>query len=214
MMPSAASAAFAEQHGMARWALQWQRRATSDSSSPGAGRRRAANFNANDLTWTALIIGGVLFTSWLMRAVSDVGAGPRGHFGFVRILDRAKVGRRPLFLPNVLAFEAVPSSGRTGPLRLTAIIGQYWRSPGAGDYRRPCFPAPAAIAQPRQPGNGAGYHSTAATSSVSTVKLWSVFGPKLVLMATSAASRPRAISTRPMRGMLLRASKVYHSPPR
>jgi hypothetical protein len=59
-----------------------------------------------------------------------------------------------------------------------------------------------------------GGHSAAATSSVSTVKLWSVFGPKLVLIATSAASRPRAISTRPIRGMLLRASKVYHSPPR
>jgi hypothetical protein len=25
------------------------------------------SLNANDLTWTALIIGGVLFTSWLMR---------------------------------------------------------------------------------------------------------------------------------------------------
>ena len=37
-------------------------------------------------------------------------AGPRGHFGFVRIRDRAKVGRRTLFLPNVLAFKAVPSS--------------------------------------------------------------------------------------------------------
>ena len=26
-----------------------------------------ATLNANDLTWTALVIGGVLFTSWLMR---------------------------------------------------------------------------------------------------------------------------------------------------
>src|SRR5512132_1404946 len=36
------------------------------------------------------------------------------------------------------------------------------------------------------------------TSSVQTLKLVSVFGPKVVLIATSAASRPRAISTRPM----------------
>ena len=36
----------------------------------------------------------------------------------------------------------------------------------------------------------------------------------MVLIATSAASRPRAISTRPMRGTLWRASKVYQRPPR
>ena len=47
-----------------------------------------------------------------------------------------------------------------------------------------------------------------------TEKPLSVFGPKVVLIATSAASRPRAISTRPMRGMLLRASKVCQRPPR
>jgi hypothetical protein len=35
----------------------------------------------------------------------------------------------------------------------------------------------------------------------------SVFGPNVVV-ATSAASRPRAISTRPMRGTLWRASGV------
>ena len=34
------------------------------------------------------------------------------------------------------------------------------------------------------------------------------------VMATSAASRPRAIRTRPIRGMLCRASNVYHRPPR
>ena len=55
---------------------------------------------------------------------------------------------------------------------------------------------------------------TAVISSVITVKLLSVFGPNVVLIATSAASRPLAISTRPMRGMLWRASKVYHTPPR
>jgi hypothetical protein len=48
------------------------------------------------------------------------------------------------------------------------------------------------------------------TSSVQTRNDFSLFGPNVVLMATSEASRPRAIKTRPIRGMLLRASKVYH----
>jgi hypothetical protein len=52
------------------------------------------------------------------------------------------------------------------------------------------------------------------TSSVQTLKLFRVLGPKVLLMATSAASRPRAINTRPMRGVLLRASKVYQWPSR
>ena len=56
--------------------------------------------------------------------------------------------------------------------------------------------------------------TTAPTSSVHTRKLSSVLGPKEVLIAASAASRPRAISTRPMRGVLFRASKVYQRPPR
>jgi hypothetical protein len=54
----------------------------------------------------------------------------------------------------------------------------------------------------------------ATTSSVITVKLLSVLGPKVVLIATSAASRPRTISTRPMRLMLLRTSKKVYHPPR
>jgi two-component sensor histidine kinase len=47
------------------------------------------------------------------------------------------------------------------------------------------------------------------TSSVQTLKLTSVLGPKVWVMGTSAASRPCAIRTRPIRGMLLRASNVY-----
>ena len=31
------------------------------------GWKHWITLNANDLTWTALVIGGVLFTSWLMR---------------------------------------------------------------------------------------------------------------------------------------------------
>ncbi len=52
------------------------------------------------------------------------------------------------------------------------------------------------------------------TSSVRTLKLFSVLGPNVLLMATSDASRPRAINTRPIRGVLLRASKVYQWPSR
>src|SRR4030095_10784719 len=53
----------------------------------------------------------------------------------------------------------------------------------------------------------------AETSSVQTLKLSSVLGPKVVAIATSHASRPRAIRTRPTRGTLLRGSKVCHSAP-
>lgn len=51
-------------------------------------------------------------------------------------------------------------------------------------------------------------------SSAHTLKLSSVEGPKLVVSATSAASLPQAIRTRPMRGVLFRASNVYQSSPR
>src|SRR4029453_2327724 len=47
------------------------------------------------------------------------------------------------------------------------------------------------------------------TSSVHTRKDWSIEVPKDVLIATSAASRPRAMRLRPMRGAVWRASKVY-----
>jgi len=52
------------------------------------------------------------------------------------------------------------------------------------------------------------------TSSVQTLKLTSVLGPNVVAMATSIASRPLAIRTRPIRGTLLRGSNVYQRPPR
>src|ERR1700730_8769092 len=52
------------------------------------------------------------------------------------------------------------------------------------------------------------------SSSVQTLKLTSVLGPNVWVIGTSAASRPCAIRTRPMRGVLLRASKVYQRPPR
>lgn len=54
-----------------------------------------------------------------------------------------------------------------------------------------------------------GATSASVTSSVHTVKFLSWFHPKVVEIATSAASRPRAITMRPMRGSLWRASNVY-----
>jgi len=50
------------------------------------------------------------------------------------------------------------------------------------------------------------------TSSVMTLKPASVQGPKEVTIATSVASRPRAIKMRPTRGVLWRASNVYQRP--
>jgi hypothetical protein len=52
------------------------------------------------------------------------------------------------------------------------------------------------------------------TSSVITLKPASVHRPNEVTIATSVASRPRAIRMRPMRGLLWRASNVYQPPPR
>jgi hypothetical protein len=52
------------------------------------------------------------------------------------------------------------------------------------------------------------------TSSVITLKLVSVHGPNEVTIATSVASRPRAIKMRPIRGLLWRASNVYQRSPR
>jgi len=51
------------------------------------------------------------------------------------------------------------------------------------------------------------------TCSVNTLKRTSFVGPNAVEIATSAASLPRAMTMRPMRGWLCRASKVYQLPP-
>ncbi len=53
-----------------------------------------------------------------------------------------------------------------------------------------------------------------AVSSAQTLNPSSRLGPKVLLMGTSAASRPRAIRIRPIRGVLLRGSKVYYCPSR
>ena len=48
------------------------------------------------------------------------------------------------------------------------------------------------------------------TSSIQTRKLFRVFGPNVVVMATSAASRPRAINALPTRGVLFLGSNMCH----
>src|SRR6516164_1586387 len=55
---------------------------------------------------------------------------------------------------------------------------------------------------------------TEVTSSVITLKPASAHGPNEVTMATSVASRPRAIRIRSILGLLCRASNVYQRPPR
>src|ERR1700757_200111 len=73
---------------------------------------------------------------------------------------------------------------------------------------------------PKLPGNGAIHPDPGgrvvrhqATSSVQTLKLTSVFGPNVWVIGTSDASRPWAINIRPIRGTLLRGSKVCQRPP-
>src|SRR5580698_10481194 len=65
----------------------------------------------------------------------------------------------------------------------------------------------------REPAPAGGIY-VATTSSVKTWKLASVLTPNVLLIGTSTASRPRPIRTRPIRGMLLRGSKVCQAPPR
>jgi K+ potassium transporter len=52
------------------------------------------------------------------------------------------------------------------------------------------------------------------TCSVMTLNRASRAGPNVVEMATSAASLPRAITIRPIRGRLCLASNTYQRPPR
>ena len=53
----------------------------------------------------------------------------------------------------------------------------------------------------------------ASTSCVTTSKRLRVLRPNAMVIGTSQASRPRAMTTRPMRGVLWRASKVIQRPP-
>src|SRR5207248_410386 len=57
-----------------------------------------------------------------------------------------------------------------------------------------------------------GHHEALATSA-QTVMERNVAGPKVVIIATSRASRPRPMSTRPTRRALLRGSNVHQRSP-
>jgi hypothetical protein len=77
-----------------------------------------------------------------------------------------------------------------------------WHTPGENPVHKPLAKSDT------------GGRSQCPSSYVQTLKLVNLVGPNVWVIATSAASRPRAISTLPMRGMLFRASKVYQRPPR
>jgi Quinolinate synthetase A protein len=106
---------------------------------------------------------------------------------------------------------------------------------GLGNFRCPGPPAPSVrrtlggLSRPVGPVDARGLglcdpssiergyalvESADVTSSVNTLKPASMHGPNEVTIATSVASRPRAIKIRPMRGLLWRASNVYQRPPR
>ena len=74
--------------------------------------------------------------------------------------------------------------------------------------------APVAVARIEAVNAGTGYRQAVTTSSLTTMNFVRSMRPKLVVSATSAASRPVAIRMRPMRGWLWRASKVNHRPDR
>jgi hypothetical protein len=93
--------------------------------------------------------------------------------------------------------ETTATSSRLGPPGLVSR------------HREPINPTPDKAAYCCSPGGG-----TPMTSSVNTLKPASLPGPNEVTIATSVASRPRAIKMRPMRGVLWRASNVYQRPPR
>src|SRR4051794_5018301 len=79
---------------------------------------------------------------------------------------------------------------------------------GISRFRVRCF------ASPRNDERTPPRRYAATTSSLMTRNFTKSIRPKLVVSATSAASRPVAIRMRPIRGWLWRASKVYHCPER
>ena len=101
---------------------------------------------------------------------------------------------------NIESEEDVPSAGERLDLALAVLIGLARRRAVSLSVARR---APGDLRAP-----------AARTSSVTTLKLAIVQGPNEVTMATSVASRPRAIRMRPMRGVLWRASNVYQRSPR
>ena len=119
------------------------------------------------------------------------------------------------FMPATApASKRPPPSSANSSTRSPRRKNSGWRSRSCGKN----WPARDRGKRAAAPGNFAGCHGPAdaasGTSSVTTLKPVSVHGLNSVTIATSVASRPRAIRMRPMRGLLWRASNVYQRPPR
>src|SRR4051794_23315234 len=99
--------------------------------------------------------------------------------------------------------------------RLRGEVG----SPGRGGTGLTTFTTrgsgPSPPPSPREErGEGVAHTYAGTTLSLITKNFTRSIRPKLVVSATSAASRPVPIRMRPARGTLWRASKVYHWPER
>jgi hypothetical protein len=105
------------------------------------------------------------------------------------------------------------SEQSTGLTRHENSLSRNVRSfaPDSHRFVRTC--APGSVVPKRSGAAGQGPIGHSATSSVHTLKPTSVFGPNVWVIGTSQASRPWAIRMRPIRGSLLRGSKVCQRPP-
>ena len=162
-------------------------------------------------------------------AMNNVGGIVRQRAAVDSVLpDRAGPGSARLRKPRH-ATTAAPSDGRS---RASGCRRRRDGRRSWGLYSRHCEPSEAihhllsscgAVDCSAEPVIGrafarpVGSHAenyAATTSSLTTKNFVSVMRPKLVVSATSAASRPVPIRMRPMRGWLWRASNVYHWPDR
>ena len=157
-----------------------------------------AILGANDFFGEACLAGQA-------RRIATVAA--MAHSVIVR-LEKAAIIRvihiEPAFAEMFIA-HLLDRTIRVALRTLTCPTGRAWPAPAYRNHRR--------IRQKHEKRHVfAG--SPDVTSSVITLKPASVHGPNDVTIATSVASRPRAIKMRPMRGLLWRASNVYQRPPR
>src|SRR5439155_255534 len=75
------------------------------------------------------------------------------------------------------------------------------------------LPQPVGRAPDSRPVDGGWIDHAASATSAHTFIERKAAGPKVVIIATSSASRPRPIRTRPTRRALLRGSNVHQRPP-
>ena len=101
---------------------------------------------------------------------------------------------------------AFNTRGMNGHLPLTSL--------GSGANSVPYAPIFHSRENPPKSRKKAQFARIGIISSLITLKPESIQGPNEVEIATSVASRPRAMRIRPIRGMLCRASNVYQRPAR